>query len=105
MRPRVTDNSFDDASTLCAWPYGSRSRLSQAFHAYDVRELDDPGAPIDLEAQEEVDQDTTLESYLGGSYDTSLLYNNVEHAARQVKNERYISCLLKYICCQLINPY
>lgn len=47
---------------------------------------------VDRKAQ----KDASLKSYPGGSFDTSLLYNYVEHMLLNV--ERYISFLLQYIC-------
>lgn len=85
-RPRVIDNSFGVASTLQAWTSSSHSRLSQASQAYDAEEPEDPKAPIDLESQKEDDQDAPLQSYPEGSYDTSFLYDYVEHIIRHVYN-------------------
>lgn len=85
-RPRVTDNSFDDASTLQAWSSSSHSRLSKAFLEYDATKLENPKAHVDPKVQEETDHDTSLGSYLRGSYDTSLLYNYAEHASMHVWN-------------------
>ena len=59
-RPRVVDNSFDDASNLHprgSHPYVSHIRLSQA---YDATYFEIPEAP---EAQKEAAVDAHLESY------------------------------------------
>lgn len=83
-RPRVTDNSFDVASTSQPQPSGSCSRLFQASQAYDEAELEVPEACVTPEVQEQADLDAPLKSYLEGAFDTLLLYNYAKHAARHV---------------------